>query len=240
MRFRPCLQALVELEVAVFVVPGNRMALRGQVHPDLVGAAGLDGDLQQVKPAAAWCATLTSVMERMPSGSSRAPPARGARRRPAGTCAAARRSPCGWRARHPGPAPDRSCRFRARGTGPAASAAPTASWPPAGCPRFRGPAGAPVPGTGRPAGPGAAARSRQNSRRCRRAPPRRPACRWPAGARLPAGPGIRAPARGAATLSAAACDSRTGGTRTTSPAATRVSAAARPLFTRTSPLRMMR
>ena len=33
---------------------------------------------------------------------------------------------------------------------------------------------------------------------------------------------------------------RTGGTRTTSPAATRVSAAARPLFTRTSPLRMMR
>ena len=33
---------------------------------------------------------------------------------------------------------------------------------------------------------------------------------------------------------------RTGGSRTTSPAATRVSAAARPLFTRTSPVRMIR
>jgi len=48
--------------------------------------------------------------------------------------------------------------------------------------------------------------------------------------------------RAGAGVDAAALRSgrRTGGTRTSSPAATRVSAAARPLFTRTSPERMTR
>ena len=44
----------------------------------------------------------------------------------------------------------------------------------------------------------------------------------------------------ACALSAACCERRTGGKRTMSPACTRVAASARPLLTRTSPLRMMR
>ena len=40
-------QFTIEFEFAVFVVAQNRVTGAGQVHPDLVRAAGLDGDLQQ-------------------------------------------------------------------------------------------------------------------------------------------------------------------------------------------------
>ena len=41
------LQGAVQGEVAVFVVTRNGVAAAGQVHADLVGAAGFDGDFQQ-------------------------------------------------------------------------------------------------------------------------------------------------------------------------------------------------
>src|SRR6218665_1522130 len=43
------LQTLVELEIPVFVVPRDGMPLAGQVHADLVRAAGLDRHLQQLQ-----------------------------------------------------------------------------------------------------------------------------------------------------------------------------------------------
>ena len=41
------LQGLVQVEIAVFVVAGDWMPLRSEVDANLVGAAGLDSDLQQ-------------------------------------------------------------------------------------------------------------------------------------------------------------------------------------------------
>src|SRR6218665_810630 len=79
------LQTLVELEIPVFVVPRDGMPLAGQVHADLVRAAGLDRHLQHFHlrrappPAAAGGGPpgagqlprgRTRVMERMPCGSS--------------------------------------------------------------------------------------------------------------------------------------------------------------------------
>ena len=111
-----------------------------------------------VKPAKR-CATLTSVIERLASSWS-ASTAR-TRRSPSPVEELVQRhvddlacSP----ARRRSPAPRRSCRSRARATGPAAPPAPSASWRSAAGPRSPCRAGAPVRGTSPPAAPGAAAR----------------------------------------------------------------------------------
>ena len=87
------------------------------------------------------------------------------------------------------------------------------------------------------AGRAASARSRRSSRRCRRARRRRPACRSQTGARPRGRRRTRAPGASGRSLRSA---TRIGGIRTSSPSARRVSAAARPLLTRTSPERMTR
>ena len=44
------LKLTIPLKITVFVVARNRMALRGQMHPDLVRAPGLDGHFEQGGP----------------------------------------------------------------------------------------------------------------------------------------------------------------------------------------------
>ena len=45
------MQRLVQLKVAVLIVPCNRVARIGQVHPDLMGTARFNGDLKQCEVA---------------------------------------------------------------------------------------------------------------------------------------------------------------------------------------------
>ncbi len=44
LRFGRLLQRFVQLKIAIFVVPRNRVTFAGEVDADLVGAAGFDGD----------------------------------------------------------------------------------------------------------------------------------------------------------------------------------------------------
>ena len=253
MRLRPCFcKRLVALEVAVLVVARDRVALRGQVHADLVGAAGLDGHRQQREPARPRTGkSARSTLHQRDGAHARPgrpwrPPARAARRsarRPGQQVLVQRRVEhlaC-WPARRRPPAPGRSCRSRARGTGPAAPSARCASWRPAGCPRFRGRAGAPVPGSC------AAGRAWRSCSITPKLTPLPPCTATPAGLSMAsrcssssstgnsrAGRGGRQPVVGASA------DTRTGGSRSTSPPRPGCRPAARPLFTRTSPLRMIR
>ena len=166
-----------------------------------------------------------SVIARMPVGVVLGhDAARAARRRPAGTCAAARRSPsCSPATRRRPSASVGLAASRARGTGPAARPAPSASSPPAACPRSRGRAGAPAPGTC------ASGRARRSCSITPKLTPLPPCTATPAGLSmamqvlvLEQRPGIRAPAP--ARSASAGSAMRTGGTRTTSPSASRVSA----------------
>jgi hypothetical protein len=179
-------KCLVAREVAVLGVAHDGVAAVRQVHADLVRAAGLDAHVQQAE--ARQVAHHPDQADRTPAVG-----VLGRHHAHLALAGGVQRLVQGQvddlQAGRPGAKDQRRIDLvpcRGRGTGPAVPSARCASWPAAGCPRSPCRAGAPVPGTAPAGAPGAVARSRQSSPRCRRAPPRRRVCRSPAGVRLPA------------------------------------------------------